>query len=130
MSTNDKPLALRLADVERELEAQRLYARALCKAVDAATDFAGTVAGGSSWWDEVWAEHASALDRARDRISLAQQGGAQPAAARVPLTDEQISSMRQAGYLDADDYPEAWSYERGFRDAERAHGIGHEGGAA
>lgn len=55
----------------RELEAQRLYARALCKAVDAATDFAGTVAGGASWWDDVWADHAAALDRARERITLA-----------------------------------------------------------
>lgn len=56
----------------RELEAHRLYARALCKAVDAATDFAGTVAGGASWWDDVWADHAAALDRARERITLAQ----------------------------------------------------------
>lgn len=56
----------------RELKAHRLYARALCKAVDAATDFAGTVAGGASWWDDVWADHAAALDRARERITLAQ----------------------------------------------------------
>ena len=55
----------------RELEAHRLYARALCKAVDAATAFAGTVAGGASWWDDVWAEHAAALDRAREQITLA-----------------------------------------------------------
>jgi hypothetical protein len=55
----------------RELEAHRLYARALCKAVDAATDFAGTVAGGASWWDDVWADHAAALDRAREQITLA-----------------------------------------------------------
>lgn len=64
-------------EVERlnlELDAQRLYARALCKAVDTATDFAGTVAGGSSWWDDVWAEQAAALDRARDRITIAAQG--------------------------------------------------------
>ena len=54
----------------RELEAHRLYARALCKAVDAATDFAGTVAGGASWWDDVWADHAAALDRAREQITL------------------------------------------------------------
>lgn len=58
----------------RELEAHRMYARALCKAVDAATDFAGTVAGGASWWDDVWADHAAALDRARDRISAASEG--------------------------------------------------------
>ena len=38
---------------------------------DAATDFAGTVAGGASWWDDVWADHAAALDRARERISQA-----------------------------------------------------------
>lgn len=52
-------------------EALRLYVRALCKAVDAATDFAGTVAGGASWWDDVWTDHAAALDRARERISQA-----------------------------------------------------------
>lgn len=63
-----------LAQLGRELEAQRLYARALCKAVDAATDFAGTVAGGASWWDDVWTDHAAALDRARDRISAASEG--------------------------------------------------------
>lgn len=59
-----KPLIL-------EIEELRLYARALCKAVDAATDFIGTVAGGASWWDDVWADHAAALDRARERISQA-----------------------------------------------------------
>ena len=56
------------------LLAQRLYARALCKAMDAATDFAGTVAGGASWWDDVWADHTAALDRARDRITAASEG--------------------------------------------------------
>lgn len=49
--------------------------------------------------------------------------------ARQALTDERIAAMRQAGYLDADDYPDAWAYERGVRDAERAHGIGGKGGA-
>lgn len=63
-----------LEQLGRELEAQRLYARALCKAVDAATDFAGTVAGGASWWDDVWADHAAALDRARERITAASEG--------------------------------------------------------
>lgn len=62
-----------LAQLGRELDAQRLYARALCKAVDAATDFAGTVAGGASWWDDVWAGHAATLDRARERISVASE---------------------------------------------------------
>lgn len=63
-----------LEQLGRELEAQRLYARALCKAMDAATDFAGTVAGGASWWDDVWADHTAALDRARDRITAASEG--------------------------------------------------------
>lgn len=62
---------LRDAVRDAEIEALRLYARALCKAVDAATDFIGTVAGGASWWDDVWADHAAALDRARERISQA-----------------------------------------------------------
>lgn len=62
---------LRDAVRDAEIEALRLYVRALCKAVDAATDFIGTVAGGASWWDDVWADHAAALDRARERISQA-----------------------------------------------------------
>lgn len=63
--------AERLKPSVLEIEELRLYARALCKAVDAATDFIGTVAGGASWWDDVWADHAAALDRARERISQA-----------------------------------------------------------
>lgn len=55
---------------------------------------------------------------------------APPARQAVALTDEQIATMRQAGYLDADDYPDAWAYERGVRDAERAHGITPAGGEA
>lgn len=62
---------LKEAGRDAEIEALRLYVRALCKAVDAATEFAGTVAGGASWWDDVWADHAAALDRARERISQA-----------------------------------------------------------
>lgn len=31
------------------------------RAVDAAIDFAGTVAPGASWWDDVWPEHEAAL---------------------------------------------------------------------
>lgn len=54
----------------RELEANQVYVRELCRAVDAATDFAGTVAAGASWWDDVWPEHFSALDRAREDLSL------------------------------------------------------------
>ena len=62
-------LAAQCERLRVELDAHRVYARVLCAAVDAATDFAGTVAGGSSWWDDVWAEHARACDRARERIS-------------------------------------------------------------
>lgn len=35
------------------------------EAIAALLDFASTVAGGSSWWDEVWPEHEAALDVAR-----------------------------------------------------------------
>lgn len=56
------------------LEAHRLYASVLCKAVDAATDFAGTVAGGASWWDDVWPDHSAALGLARERLTLATGG--------------------------------------------------------
>lgn len=64
------------AEIERlarELDAQRVYARVLCRAVDAATDFAGTVAGGASWWDDVWSEHTAALDSARAAIRAAKE---------------------------------------------------------
>ncbi len=37
-------------------------ARALECALDAAMDFLGTVAGGASWWDDVWAEHQTKID--------------------------------------------------------------------
>ena len=37
----------------------------LQKALDAALDFAGTVGGSSSWWEEVWPEHEAAIDAAR-----------------------------------------------------------------
>jgi hypothetical protein len=147
MSTTDKPLAMRLAEnlrglqgrkssktaceaadelmrlaeVERELEAQRLYARALCKAIDAATDFAGTVAGGASWWDEVWAEHAAALDRARDRISLAQQGAEPPAAA---LAEVKRMKAQPAGE------PVAPSQTTGMNIAQRILHVGGRNNAA
>ena len=41
--------------------------------------------------------------------------------ARVPLTDQQLCSMRKENLAD-DDAP-AWAYEKGVRDAENAHGI-------
>ena len=34
---------------------------ALRAGLDAALDFAGTVAGGASWWDDVWKEHEAAI---------------------------------------------------------------------
>lgn len=67
----NRRLAAEVEALRAELDAHRLYARQLCKAIDAATDFAGTVAGGASWWDDVWAKHHSALDRAREGISAA-----------------------------------------------------------
>jgi len=57
-----------IAGLRAELFAHQVYIRVLCKAVDAATDFAGTVAGGASWWDDVWAEHFRALDAARAEL--------------------------------------------------------------
>lgn len=57
-----------IAQLRAELFAHQAYIRVLCKAVDAATDFAGTVAGGASWWDDVWAEHFRALDAARTAL--------------------------------------------------------------
>jgi len=41
--------AKRIRDLEQRLAAQK-------KAADALLDFAQTVAGGSSWWDDVWSE--------------------------------------------------------------------------
>lgn len=70
----DNQAAAELRRLQAELDAQRVYARLLCKAVDAATDFAGTVAGGASWWEDVWSEHEAALDAARDGISRASGG--------------------------------------------------------
>ena len=63
----------KLVYLEQQLEAHQLYVRELCRAVDAATDFAGTVAGGASWWDDVWSGHESALDQARAAISKEQE---------------------------------------------------------
>ncbi len=54
-----------LEKLREALLSHQVYIRALCRAVDAATDFAGTVAGGASWWDEVWAEHTAELDATR-----------------------------------------------------------------
>lgn len=44
-------------------ELRRLYAenQILRSALDAALDFAGTIGGGSSWWEDVWSEHEEAI---------------------------------------------------------------------
>lgn len=69
-----------LADAEREREDLRdMVTAALAqqsargpelveaqdRAIAALLDFASTVAGGASWWDDVWPEHEAALDAAR-----------------------------------------------------------------
>lgn len=43
--------------------------QALQAGLDAALDYAGTVAGGSSWWDDVWAEHAAAITAAEAALA-------------------------------------------------------------
>lgn len=75
-----------------------------------------------------WAQGIGLLDAAWVMVSQPTEGveheyaRTEPAAAQ-PLTDEQITALRTAIHLDADDYPEAWAYACGVRDAERAHGI-------
>ncbi len=80
-----------IAGLRAELFAHQVYIRVLCKAVDAATDFAGTVAGGASWWDDVWDEHFRALDAARAELikSLADN-----AALRADAIDRQNNGDR------------------------------------
>lgn len=74
-------------DPLREL-AEPVYIRTLCKALDAALAFAGTVASGAAWWDDVWAELDAEIERTR-RAYYAQPEV--PALAqRQPLTNEQM----------------------------------------
>ena len=72
-----------------------------------------------------WAEDSNPAT-IKDSLTVAT-----PVAQPQPLTDAEIKSMRTDGY-EPDDRPEPWSYSRGVRDAERAHGIGQpaSGGAA
>ena len=56
-----------------------------------------------------------------DESPIALYAAPQPAPALVPLTDQQLCSMRKENLTD-DDAP-AWAYEKGVRDAENAHGI-------
>ena len=46
------------ADALERLTAER---DALSAGLAAALDFAGTVAGGASWWEDVWKEHEAAI---------------------------------------------------------------------
>lgn len=43
---------------------QQAILKAQDEAIAALLDFASTVAGGSSWWDDVWAKHEAALNEA------------------------------------------------------------------
>jgi hypothetical protein len=79
-------------------------------------------------WCELHAAHKEAIHDWAERAKTAEAKLAAPAAP-APLTDEQIKKMRTKGDDDFDDWPEAWSYRQGVRDAEAAHGIG-KGGAA
>ena len=95
-----------IAGLRAELFAHQVYIRVLCKAVDAATDFAGTVAGGASWWDDVWAEHFRALDAARAELikSLADN-----AALRADAIDRQnnvVAPLRERVRVLEDARPE------------------------
>lgn len=51
--------------MKAEMETYKREVAVLQKALDAALDFAGTVGGSSSWWEEIWAEHEAAIDAAR-----------------------------------------------------------------
>ena len=65
--TAERDEARRRAQHESDCaEAYRSEAEAMRNGLAAALDFAGTVAGGASWWDDVWAEHEAAIDRARE----------------------------------------------------------------
>ena len=61
-------MAAELADVTSmynrcvdDVHAARAERDALSAGLAAALDFAGTVAGGASWWEDVWKEHEAAI---------------------------------------------------------------------
>jgi hypothetical protein len=74
---NEKSETVKLADVLEQgnynhydvmkaaAELRRLSAenQVLQSALDAVLDFAGTIGGGSSWWEDVWSEHQAAIDK-------------------------------------------------------------------
>lgn len=93
-----------------------------------AEPFGWMVTGGTTIYTGEYAEvdarcEAIHCGGTAEAIPLYRHAAAAPGPVRQALSDERITTMRQAGYLDADDYPDAWAYERGVRDAERAHGI-------
>lgn len=140
-SAMNAPAARRMEALKAEIAALEFYARVLCRAVDAATNFIGDVAGGASWWDDVWADHFAALDRARMAVSAARgidsgEAGETPKAARPegqepgpegahmqpreerqPISTEQmlpeIRRLRDAGLC--------VNFAQGVRFAERVH---------
>lgn len=57
--------ALVAAEKDKEIQKLREELAVTNKALDAAIDFAGTVGGSSSWWEEVWPEHEAAIDASR-----------------------------------------------------------------
>lgn len=66
------------ADLARSntlFRAWQAHAQVLQAAVDAAADFAATVAGGSSWWEDVWATHVAAIDQTERLVSEAGRSG-------------------------------------------------------
>ena len=75
--------------------------------------------------DLAWCEAraAEALPRVREALMRTSAPAAPPQ--REPLTDEQIDAMYSASYRTREsDYATNWYwYERGIREAERAHGI-------
>ena len=57
--------ALVAAEKDKEIQKLRNELAVTNKALDAAIDFAGSVCGSSSWWEEVWPEHEAAIDASR-----------------------------------------------------------------
>ena len=51
-------------EVQAEVDRTIAERDALRAGLDAALDFVGTVAGGSSWWEDVWKEHDAAIQGA------------------------------------------------------------------
>lgn len=61
----DKLRALVNASLAQQSARRTELVEAQDRAIAALLDFASTVAGGASWWDDVWPEHEAALDAAR-----------------------------------------------------------------